>query len=71
MMAKRQQAMQEAMQEAMMEQMRQHGFPQGFSHDSFSQQGGFTGTTVEGEARTVEPMDINSPKIGRQPANDD
>lgn len=64
---------QAAMQEAMMEQMRQHGFPQdAFTQDGFSPNGGFTrGTTVEGEARTVEPMPTNSPQIGRQPANDD
>lgn len=64
---------QSAMQEAMMEQMRQHGFPQdAFTQDGFASNGGFTrGTTVEGEARTVEPMPTNSPKIGRQPANDD
>ncbi len=62
---------QHAVQEAMMEQMRQHGFPDGFSQDGFSQHSGFSGTTVEGEARTVEPMPTNSPQIGRQPANDD
>ncbi|HEY4712685.1 MAG TPA: FxsA family protein [Aquirhabdus sp.] len=63
---------QEAMQKSMMEQMRQHGFPDGaFTQDGFAQQGGFSGTTVEGEARTVEPMQTNSPQIGRQPANDD
>lgn len=59
-------------QEAMMEQMRQHAFTQGGFQDGFSHNGGFTrGTTVEGEARTVEPMPTNSPQIGRQPANDD
>jgi len=66
---------QHAVQEAMMEQMRQHGFPHGgFSQDGFdgfSPHDGFTGTTVEGEARTVEPMQTNSQQIGRQPANDD
>lgn len=63
---------QQAVQEAMMEQMRQHGFSSDpFSQGGFSPNGGFTGTTVEGEARVVEPTPTNNPKIGRQPANDD
>lgn len=63
---------QEAMQKVMMEQMRQHGFPDSaFTQDGFTQQGGFSGKTVDGEARTVEPKPINSPQIGRQPVNDD
>lgn len=63
---------QHAVKEAMMEQMRQHGFPHdAFSQDGFSKQGGFSGTTVEGAARIVEPMPIHRPQIGRKPANDD
>lgn len=62
---------QAAMQEVMMNQMRQHGFARGaFTQDGFSPNGGFSGTTVEGEARTVESMPTNNPQIGRQPAND-
>ena len=61
-----------AMQEAMMEQMRQHGFGQdAFMQGGFSQYDGFTGTTVEGEARPIEPTPTNHPQIGRTSANDD
>ena len=71
-LAKRQEAVKEAMQEAMMAQMRQQGFDSSmFTQGSFTTNDGFSGTTVDGEARTVEPMQTNSPQIGRKPANDD
>jgi UPF0716 protein FxsA len=62
-------------QEAMMAQMRQSGFSaDSFSTDGFSSGGfssdGFRGTTVEGEARVVEPMPEKLIDL-RKPANDD
>lgn len=62
-------------QAAMMAQMRKHGFsPDGFSAGGFTSDGfssyGFRGTTVEGEARVVEPKPEKHIQL-RQPANDD
>ncbi len=58
-------------QEAMMAQMQQYGFtPDGFTSSGFASDGFTRGTTVEGEARVVEPMPSKRIELGL-PANDD